>query len=165
VFVAPDSFQPELASRFFERALELEPENVDVMDEYADMLLGVGNVAKASKLLRKSISLAPDAGYSKFMNLGQVMEGRDAVQCFEQGVVNMQRVLQTLQDAKEQATLRREMSNGFLSIAELWMTDLCFEANAEQSCESAVQRAIAADATNPDALQVGNNKQIRLQLL
>ncbi len=34
------------------------------------------------------------------------------------------------------------------------MTDLCFDATAEQNCEQSVNRAIAADGTNPDAYQV-----------
>lgn len=45
------------------------------------------------------------------------------------------------------------MSNALVSVAELWMTDLCFEPAAEERCEASVQRAMAADPSNPDALQ------------
>lgn len=161
-----------MASRFFDRALELEPNNAEVMDEYADMLLGVGNVGKATKLLRQSIMVAPEGGHSKYMNMGQLMEGADAVQCFERGVTLMQRALGAVHEAKvayiqtvrvvfmanrsqARKALEREMSNALLSIAEVWMSDLCFDGAAESNCEAAVNRAIATDGANPDAYQVG----------
>lgn len=82
---AADSLEPELAARFYDRALQLEPNNTAIMDDYADVLLGVGNVAKASQLLRQSIALAPESGPSKYLNMGQVLEGVEAVRCFERG--------------------------------------------------------------------------------
>lgn len=42
-----DSFQLDLAVQFCERALELEPENVRVLDTLAPLLLEVGDTEQA----------------------------------------------------------------------------------------------------------------------
>lgn len=51
---ALDMCEPELAGKFFERALAMEPTNVDILDEYAELLLSQGDVARASRLLQQS---------------------------------------------------------------------------------------------------------------
>ena len=84
--IAMDSFHPDLAAKFYERALSLEPQNTEVMDDYAELLVGVGNVGKAVKLLRQSIALRPKGPASKYMSLAQLSEGRDALECYERGL-------------------------------------------------------------------------------
>lgn len=147
-----DSFNPELAAQFFERALQIEPNNADVLDEFADLLLANGNIGKASRLLQHSISVAPETGHSKYMNMGQISEGKDAAQCFEKGVMLIQRQLADPSvDVDVKQALCRELAAGQVSIAELYMSDLCFEVDAEQKCEQAVQLACEADPGHADA--------------
>ena len=54
------------------------------------------------------------------------------------------------------------MCGGYCSVAELYLTDLCFEDNAEQNCESALQAALQLDDPNssPDAMQAMANLRI-----
>jgi hypothetical protein len=47
----------------------------------------------------------------------------------------------------------RELSNGHCSVAELYMTDLCDEPEAEQECEDFIAKAVEADGANPEAWQ------------
>lgn len=49
--------------------------------------------------------------------------------------------------------IRRELSATFCSIAELFMTDLCDEEQAEEQCRSSINKAIEVDPTNPEACQ------------
>ena len=55
-FKAIDNCQPELAAAFFDRALTLDPDNADLLDEYSELLLANDNVTKASRLLQQSIA-------------------------------------------------------------------------------------------------------------
>ncbi len=55
---ALDTCEPALAAKFFDKALQMEPNNVAVMDEYAELLLSQGDVAKASRLLQQSMKVA-----------------------------------------------------------------------------------------------------------
>jgi hypothetical protein len=84
------------------------------------------------------------------MNLGQILEGMESVQCYQKGVELMRRDLKKA-DPKHHAVMVREVSAGLVSIAELWMTDLCFEPNAERNCEEASMGAVEVDPTHPEA--------------
>jgi len=50
-----DSFQLELAVKFCERALELEPENVKVLDTLAPLLLETGDTEHAQEVRSQSV--------------------------------------------------------------------------------------------------------------
>ena len=56
-------------------------------------------------------------------------------------------------DETKAKEIAKEVSNGFCSIAELYMTDLCDEEEAERECEASVTRAVEADDSNPEAFQ------------
>ena len=55
--------------------------------------------------------------------------------------------------ANSPQTLKQELSNSFCAVAELWMTDLCDESEAEHECDSNINKAIEADDSNPEAWQ------------
>ena len=50
-------------------------------------------------------------------------------------------------------TLERELSNTYCAVAELWMTDLCDESEAENECASSINKAVESDNSNPEAWQ------------
>ena len=50
-------------------------------------------------------------------------------------------------------TLTRELSNAHCAVAELWMTDLCDEKDAEMECSSSIAKAVESDPSNPEAWQ------------
>ena len=50
-------------------------------------------------------------------------------------------------------TLKQELSNTYCAIAELYMTDLCDENEAEQECESNIKKSIEVNESNPEAWQ------------
>lgn len=54
------------------------------------------------------------------------------------------------------------MCGAYCSVAELYLTDLCFEPNAEQNCESALKLALDLDdpQSSPDALQAMANLRL-----
>ena len=57
------------------------------------------------------------------------------------------------QNCRTKTDVSREMSNAFCAVAELWMTDLCDEGEAEVECGLSVEKAVEADQTNPEAWQ------------
>jgi len=58
--------------------------------------------------------------------------------------------------------VRRQLCGGYCSVAELYLTDLCFEENAEQNCESALEAALKLDdpTSSPDAVQAMANLRL-----
>jgi len=53
--------------------------------------------------------------------------------------------------------IRRQLCAAHCSIAELYLTDLCEEPNAESLCEAALKSALAIEPNGPDALQTMAN--------
>lgn len=57
---------------------------------------------------------------------------------------------------------RHQLCGAYCSVAELYLTDLCFEENAENDCESALQAALQLDTPTspPDAVQAMANLRL-----
>ncbi|GAU90372.1 hypothetical protein RvY_02795 [Ramazzottius varieornatus] len=47
----------------------------------------------------------------------------------------------------------RDLSNAYLAISELYTTDLCDEAEAEEACKYVIEKAMLSDPKNPEAFQ------------
>ena len=58
--------------------------------------------------------------------------------------------------------LRQKLCGAYCSIAELYLTDLCYEADAESQCEAALELALLIDNPkfSPDALQAMANLRL-----
>lgn len=114
--------------------------------------------------------------------IGQLQEGEDALAAYQQGIGCLQLALEKdgigmVQDdngkdknGKDKngeensanpktvaAETRRQLAAAYCSVAEVYLTDLCFEPNAEQECESTLDRALQLTDTDgepiADALQ------------
>ncbi|XP_049851641.1 uncharacterized protein LOC126326536 [Schistocerca gregaria] len=87
------------------------------------------------------------------MNLGQLLSGTDAVKAYQKGTQLIERQIQLTHNQKELSDLKRQLVSGLTSIAEIYMTDLCFEPDAEQLCELWTSKALNVDPNNWEALQ------------
>jgi tetratricopeptide (TPR) repeat protein len=78
--------QYELAGRFYERALEIEPTNLTALDGLGSLLLEIGELDAAREVLIRSVRLAPERGAEKYLNLAQLLNGLDAIACFRKAI-------------------------------------------------------------------------------
>lgn len=130
-----------------------------------------------SLLKENSSSLDPSSLEQKaalFLYIGQLCEGQEALASFQEGISQLQEAValrekevttstdvQMKDSTDDAATLlqdaRRQLSAAFCSAAELYLTDLCYEENAEHECESYISQALrlTGDDGEPfvDALQ------------
>jgi len=111
--------------------------------------------------------------------LGQsTADGKEALQCYQDGIQQLQYSLDILIKQEEvmcsnpingaiisSKEMIRETKNrlcaAYCSIAELYLTDLCFEPDAEQNCEAAVELALQLDNSSPEPLQIKANLCLR----
>ena len=159
-----ERFNFELAERFCTRAVELSPDNLHALNMAASVYLETGKVDEAVGCLRHAIDIEPNDGFSKYMTLGELLEGEQAVECLKKGIEIMINKKQTHEKenvcgsgAKRIETVEitnRDISNAFCSLAEIFLTDCCFEENAENSCKLYCEKAVEQDPDNPDAYQV-----------
>ncbi|KAJ1414817.1 hypothetical protein B484DRAFT_366118 [Ochromonadaceae sp. CCMP2298] len=121
--------QVELAEQFFSRALEAAPSDTSIMDALADAHLQLGNTDRAKELLVASTEGAPTANPYKWLFLGQLMEGEQAVRCYTQGIDVLTAAATGVQEGEEEGEAERrvmlkQVAKAHCSIAEIYMTDL-----------------------------------------
>ena len=120
-------------------ALEREPNDHEIMDRLGEVLITyMGEEEKGREALQKSISLAPNEGYTKYMTLGQIVGGGEGLTYYKQGAENIARAIERETDTTIKSELHLAMSQAFCAVAELWMTDLCMEDVAEAQCKAAL---------------------------
>eukprot|EP01041_Mallomonas_annulata_P010485 gene10485-21867_t len=151
--IALQRFEYELASNFFKRALEKKPEDTNIMDALADVFLQLGDRDSAYTLLQQSTLIAPEINPYKWLYLAQLQEGCDALCSYERAIPLLELLINKTMDESEKCTITKQLSKIHSSIAELYLTDLCFEDEAESKCETAVLHSLSIDSTSMDGLQ------------
>lgn len=79
--------------------------------------LQCGELDTARVILGRAITLEPDSGHSKYLSMAQLLSGKEALGMYKKG----------LEIIQEEKGSKRELSNAFCAVAELYMTDLCDE--------------------------------------
>uniref|UniRef100_UPI00358E591B uncharacterized protein isoform X1 n=2 Tax=Myxine glutinosa TaxID=7769 RepID=UPI00358E591B len=155
-----ESCDVEMARIFCERALEMAPDDPQVLDIAGSLYAELGLEDKARSCLLHAIDVTPDKGHAKYMYLGQLSSAQEAVVLFSKGVELMQRSLvsQSTRGAcvfpdKENVT-PQEVSSAYCSIAEIYLTDLCIQEEAAERCKEALDKALETCPNNVEALQL-----------
>ncbi len=123
-------------------------------------MIDIGDKSKARDVFLRLAETCPGEG-GLWMYLGQLEEGLSALNYFKKGTDALQASYDNnnLPD-NEKIGLSRELSCAYCSIAELYMSDLCFEPNAESQCEKYLELANLICEDNPQALQGMANLRI-----
>lgn len=98
--VALAKMQPELASQFFSRAHQMKPDDTNIMDALADVLLQLGDTCQAQTLLEASTSLAPTENPYKWCYLAQLQSGLEAVTSYLRGIEILTATFSTADEVK-----------------------------------------------------------------
>ncbi|XP_076075406.1 uncharacterized protein LOC143046239 [Mytilus galloprovincialis] len=154
-------FEYEIAQKFCQRALEIEADNIRALETTGTLLLELGNPESAKQCLGRVVEISPDKGHEKYMYLGQLFEGAQAVECYQKGIELMLKEKENQQALEvaaacggPQSVTDSDISGAYSAIAELYMTDLCFEDEAESKCKTFIEKAIDIDKENPEGYQL-----------
>lgn len=146
-------------------------------------LLGVlnvedGEVEEAREYFLRAVKLDEEGvleekiggGPEKFLFLAQLSEegGQDSVQWFERGASALRKQIQTLNDItsrtpEQQAALdemESKLGGVLCAVAEVYMTDLSWEADAEQRCEALITEAMLIAPNYAETWQTVANVRI-----
>jgi tetratricopeptide (TPR) repeat protein len=146
---------PHAAIVAYQQALQAQPENVQILDALGELLLEVGDGQTAAELLQRSIQLAPGANASKYMYMGQLQEGADAISCFERGIAILQQELQKLDvgDAAHRSKLQGSLCSAHCAIAEVLLLDAADSEDIQVRCQSALVAAREIETASPEPHQ------------
>ncbi|PRP79283.1 hypothetical protein PROFUN_12424 [Planoprotostelium fungivorum] len=123
----------------FTRALKMNPNNVDAINHYANLLLEM------------------QENNWKYLSYAQLHTGKDAIRIFREGIGRLKRDLQTLRShgSKEEVEgVEYQISGALCSVAEIYMTDECFAEEAESEGQRCLEEAIALNPNDPAPRQV-----------
>lgn len=159
-----DDFDFDMARLYCQRALDIEPTNLTLLDMMGNICSELGDVEKAKQVYLKAVELSPEEGHSKYMYLGQIHTGIEAVQYFSKGTEIMLHAMEKHTDEasafgaaafpSECAVTKKDVSVAFCSIAEIFFTDLCMEEGAADRCKEAIDKALQYNEHNPEAIQL-----------
>ncbi|KAK9389758.1 hypothetical protein V1515DRAFT_594428 [Lipomyces mesembrius] len=91
-------------------------------------------------------------GYEKYLWLGQLSGGYDAVKWFRIGCDGLRKDLSSEQMTEDRkVTLRKKLCDALCSSIEIWMTDLCMEPEAESTCESLIAESLMVDSNHQES--------------
>ncbi|KAM4601489.1 uncharacterized protein ACJ7VT_021218 [Polymixia lowei] len=165
-----DSFDFEMASRFCQRAVDLDPTNLQALDMLGHIHSELGDTQKAKGVFLRAVELSPDEGHSKYMYLGQIHTGQEAVDYYTRGIQillsAMDKQAQTTQelagaaapsDKDPELPTAKDVCVAYCSVAEIYLTDLCMEEGASDKCRESIEKALHYHHDNPEALQLMAN--------
>jgi tetratricopeptide (TPR) repeat protein len=151
------------------------------MDALGELLLNTGDGERAYALFERSAKLAPDMGATKWLYLGQLSEGWQSLQHFSKGAELLQeelgarRITPCLREPDrkegeevggkgmddEAFAILNQLVSTHCSIADLYLTDLCFEEDAEARCQAALDEALRLDVGgSPEVTQACANLRL-----
>jgi len=149
-----DEYKYDLAQKFCERALELDSDNVKALELTSGLLLEMGQIESAQQCLGRAIFLDPHNNHSKYLTLAQILSGTESRDLYRKGIEIIKNKIATLNpDDQQMPELRRDLSNTYVSISEIYMTDLCDEPEAETESKSCIDLSVSTDPTNPESFQ------------
>eukprot|EP01122_Echinamoeba_exundans_P000655 TRINITY_DN1057_c0_g1_i4.p1 TRINITY_DN1057_c0_g1~~TRINITY_DN1057_c0_g1_i4.p1 ORF type:complete len:266 (+),score=78.00 TRINITY_DN1057_c0_g1_i4:439-1236(+) len=98
----------------------------------------------------------PNDGASKYMLMGQMLSGPESLLAFTKGCEILRKDLRAKANrgAAKLMGVKQKLIAGLCSIAELYMTDLCEQDDAEQQCDKVLNEALKLDKNNYEALQL-----------
>ena len=103
-----------------------------------------------AKVLARSILVGPEEGPDKYLYMAQLHEGREALGHYEKGLELLRRQLADggAGTKEAEAALRQRVCMAYCSIGELFLTDLCFDQDAETRCQVRADRGKALRKAN-----------------
>uniref|UniRef100_A0A3P9IFF1 Si:dkey-12j5.1 n=1 Tax=Oryzias latipes TaxID=8090 RepID=A0A3P9IFF1_ORYLA len=160
-----DSFDFEMAGLFCQRALDVDPNNLQALDMQGHICSELGDTQKAKGVFLRAVELSPDEGHSKYMYLGQIHTGLEAVGYYTKGIQVLLSTLEKRETAQAEAAAaatvedkeppsEKDVSVAYCSIAEIYLTDLCMEEGAADKCRESIEMALKYQHDNPEALQL-----------
>ncbi|XP_067119358.1 uncharacterized protein [Centruroides vittatus] len=151
-----DRFEYEEAARCLKRILCREPDNLEALDSLAELLIETREFDQAHDLLLKIVKLRPDGGYGSYFMLAQISEGEESLHYYKRGI----QILETLlcdegqsTEVKNHEILRKDLTEAYCSIAEIYMTDLCDDDDAEEQCRFHINKSLECGPEFPESHQ------------
>lgn len=160
----------ELAIKFLERALEVEPTHAEAKELLGIAELEGGDAERGRECLIQLLPPhAPEAPAhpSPYLYLAQSAENpQEALGYYTTAAAMLEKIISAEEEeAREKGKQvsegeefedavgeeRKMAVNALLAMIEIWMSDLCMEESAEGNCDALISRALSISPNDPEA--------------
>lgn len=170
------------AATLAQQALEVTGEGGDFelrsLNLLGTIFVELGEVDDARNCFERAVALDEDGivdekvggGPEKFLLLAQLSEegGQDSVNWFERGASSLRKQIQNLSNTPGRTTeqqlsfveKQQKLGGVLCAVAEVYMTDLSWEPDAESRCEALITEAILIAPGSPETWQTVANVRI-----
>ncbi|GAA6011139.1 hypothetical protein JCM8202_003912 [Rhodotorula sphaerocarpa] len=135
--------------------VELELGDIDEAREHFAATIQLASAlpdpSPAPHLYLAQLAGSPEESLSHFGNALQILQAKLAA--LEQAKLGADGSAGDGNEAEEEGDIRRSASRALVGMTELYLTDLCFEPDAEQKCERFLAEAAQIDPTDPETYQ------------
>lgn len=154
-----DQLEPQRALEACRAAVALDNGSLAALDALAEAALACGEAEEAKQALSRSVELSPSGGAGRYMYLGQLSDGADALAWFAKGIAGLRDALAAIdqtsgsRDELHEAWIEatNALAVGLCSVAEIYLTDACDEPDAEQTCDALTAEAVELVSRLPRA--------------
>lgn len=130
-----ESLDYEDAEYFYGLAYGKNPQDEMLVMCYANLLKITQQEQKAQQILERNIQEVPTGTYKRFMELADIYNGVQSIQTFERGIEAAKKCLANpFKSTAPEPEIKRDIAQAYAGIAEVCLTDLLEEKEAEGKC-------------------------------
>lgn len=162
---ALDRSEPDAAVLFLRRAVDqskmMEHAPAEVYDMLAEVEISIGETERAERAwlggIERSGNSSHPSNAERNLYIAQLKEGNDSRRCCQQGIEMLEIRLENMASSGQMAgasvpdptleadsvhLLQQKLCAAYCALADLYLTDLCFEESAEQMCQESLDKAM-----------------------
>ncbi|KAL4430518.1 hypothetical protein ABPG74_005443 [Tetrahymena malaccensis] len=145
------------AEYYYQLCIKKDPEQEEAVSQYAECLKTQGKFEQSIEVLKSAIenrfnkSGAHGGDYKKYLQLAELMDGEESIKLYEQGIKLIQEGVLNGTLSHEDKDVKRDLSEAFSGLAEVFQTDFLHLAESEPKVVECIQKAMEADPTALDA--------------
>ncbi|KAF8514554.1 hypothetical protein BU17DRAFT_52517 [Hysterangium stoloniferum] len=152
----------DLARKFLLRVLEQEPSLGSARELLGEVQLEMGELDTAKETFNSLLPPSPYApitpSSSAHLNLAQLADDpQEALKHYQVAtdilIAQLKGKDRAVTDVDVEAEVKTKAVGALVAMVEIWMSDLCFEDEAEATCDKLATLALEIDPTSPEALQ------------
>ncbi|KNE68255.1 hypothetical protein AMAG_12929 [Allomyces macrogynus ATCC 38327] len=151
------------ALQLAQHVLSSYPTHLTTLELVGTLLLDLGKPVEAKSAFDRYVAVDQNNA-SVLLYLAQLSAAKDAVAWYQRAGQVLEAKLAAA--GGDVAELKEKISEALCGIAEIYLTDLCFEPEAADTCLTVLHRAIQVDPSNPDpyltlaSVQISNSQPL-----
>lgn len=100
-------------------------------------------------MLYESIQLDPEGSHQNYMQLAELVEGKQSIECYQKGLALLEKRVNNINFDPDE--VRKDIALTYSAMAEIYQTDLLHEKTSEANCYQSILKALEHDPLCLDA--------------